>query len=377
MKKIFLLLFLINMFATAAMACRFTVREIGFADFDTEDFILYFFKDQSVSAEQARDFKKISFAALLDANVQTEIVDVAAQKDHPAMQFYQPATNNGWPDLVLMAQDGKSLTIRFPDEQSHKETIWSALEKLITSTLRENLLQEIVPSYGVILVIEGVDQAENKKVNQQVEDAVAEITKMMDSMPKPVKKAPKILHVCCEEIAREDVFLRSLGYDANAEKKAAVAVLYGRGRQMGRLLRGEGIQANVIRNLLTFVGADCECGLERSWLLGRMIPLRWDSERQAEVVSVHGFDAENPLIKAEMSQILSISPDKDRPKDASKTLYGYTEGEMKLVMNSNDNQAEAISASTGLGRGIWLIIFTFAIVLVAGLVIYLRASRRE
>ena len=61
---------------------------------------------------------------------------------------------------------------------------------------------------------------------------------------------------------------------------------------MGKLLRKDLLKRIYVNNLLSIVGADCECGLERSWIMGAMLPLRWDKNKQNEVFKWHNFDAE-------------------------------------------------------------------------------------
>ena len=113
---------------------------------------------------------------------------------------------------------------------------------------------------------------------------------------------------------------------------------------MGPVLQGEQITNRRLFNLLTVVGADCECGLDNSWLLGRMIPLRWEGSVQAEVLKMLDFDVENPLVKAEMSQILSIKPIPDDPMNPlDNNLLGYSEG--RFETDSITQQESKISAS--------------------------------
>jgi hypothetical protein len=47
--------------------------------------------------------------------------------------------------------------------------------------------------------------------------------------------------------------------------------------------------------------------LDKQGLIGQSIPLRWDENLQAEVVKFLGFDAENPLLKREISGILAAN----------------------------------------------------------------------
>jgi len=103
---------------------------------------------------------------------------------------------------------------------------------------------------------------------------------------------------------------------------------------MGSALQDDMITRDVIKNLLTVVGADCECGLDHSWILGRMIPMRWETRVQSDITKNLGFDVENPQVKSEMSQILSLKPTPDNQLDPmGSNLLGYSEGKLEIKRN--------------------------------------------
>ena len=52
------------------------------------------------------------------------------------------------------------------------------------------------------------------------------------------------------------------------------------------------------------IGADCECGLDKNWLQGTMLPMLWDKKTLGRITKNLGFDPENPLIKIEINQIM-------------------------------------------------------------------------
>lgn len=56
---------------------------------------------------------------------------------------------------------------------------------------------------------------------------------------------------------------------------------------------------------MSMIGADCECGLDRKWMLGSQIPLFWSAENRQQLANEIGFDVDNPMILAEMSRILA------------------------------------------------------------------------
>ena len=83
--------------------------------------------------------------------------------------------------------------------------------------------------------------------------------------------------------------------EANQEARVlvepSIIVLYGRLRRMGPVLTGLEISTEKITNLLSVIGADCECGLDRSWLQGEMMPAKWDSGQLAVLTKQLGFGA--------------------------------------------------------------------------------------
>ena len=122
------------------------------------------------------------------------------------------------------------------------------------------------------------------------------------------------------------MFLWSLGIDAETRTEPIFSVIYGRGRQIGQVLKGSDIEEKRLSNILRTIGLDCECGLDRSWMQGPMMPLKWDSDRQAVVANQLGFDAEDPMIKMEMSQILSKGVQARRarkPDEVDELLADY------------------------------------------------------
>jgi hypothetical protein len=361
-------------FIPVLFACRYTVSEIGYADFGVDAYHLYLFKDDYVTKQQTVTFKRITQAALFDANIKPEVIDIKAEQDSSVLHYYQNRKNINAPHVAFVTPDDKvKYFCLSQDSVSYKESVWLLTEKIVTSPIRERILDQIVRCYAVVLLVEGSDVTENQKALTSVRAAVDEISRTMSAMPKPIEHPPLLIILKKEQIREEEILLWSIGWHEEISQEPAVAIFYGRGRSMGRLLQGELLRENVIRNLLSFIGADCECGLDRSWILGAMIPLRWNTTRQAEVAKVHNFDAENPLVKAEMSQILALAPS-NVSKRGKSDLYGYSEKEIRLVMNQSatGKQVQESEISSLFGRSwLWLVI-TFVLLTVTGIMIFIR-----
>lgn len=361
---------------TASFACRYTVREIGYADFGADAYHLYLFKDDRISDDDAALFQKISHAALPDANISAAVFDVQGGDSLDLAQYYQKGENGRLPNAVLLSPDKKSRLFFFDETEGFMESVWKVLEKIVASPAREKLLQSIVPSYAVVYFIDGTDKKENKRMRRELENAVRHIRRIMREMPKPASQPPTVIRIKQQETAEEDILLWSLGWRPSDRTSPAVAVMYGRGRVMGALLKGEEITEHLIENMLRYVGADCECGLDRSWMLGTMIPLRWNSQQQAAVLHHYGFDAENPMVVSEMSQILSVAPN-NRAAQRSGNLYGYSESALDLRTPSEKGEAPPAAAAFDLQKSILIILAAFAAALFIGGILYFRAQRRN
>jgi hypothetical protein len=137
---------------------------------------------------------------------------------------------------------------------------------------------------------------------------------------------------------------------------------------MGPVLTGDDITTRKILNLLSIVGADCECGLDNSWKLGTMIPLRWDYAMQKRVAGLLGFDVENPMIKSEMSRILSV----DR-EDAVQKKHGNPLENNILEKNGMWEKVMESPSVEGLlvyRRTLYILIIIFLFILVITGAIY-------
>ena len=126
--------------------------------------------------------------------------------------------------------------------------------------------------------------------------------------------------------------LWSLGFDLDLTDEPQAAILIGRGRRLGPPLQGGLITRTKLQQMMALIGQDCECDLDRSWMQGPMIPLRWGPDRQQTTYNALGFDPDNPLVKAEISRILARGKNPIRVNDAEgigteldMLLLGYSE----------------------------------------------------
>jgi hypothetical protein len=329
MVKWLLILMFLPFTSLEMLACRYTVREIGFADFGKDSYRLVLFKDERISDSDANMFENISRAALLDANIIVQVLDV--KKDTSVLLNYYKEYDERKPNIVLFSPEKRAKVFYIDGTGNFEQTIWDLLEEVTISPARKKLKDNIIKSYGIAFFIEGTNKEENIKARNILNKAIDEIIDVMEGLPHPVNTPPYLITIKVEDIKNEGVLLWSLGWEKEDFGKPVIALMYGRGRRMGPLLIGSRIKEDVIQNMLRFIGEDCECGLDRSWMLGTMIPLRWDARLKAGVLKEHGFDADNPMVISEMSQILSVAPGRVNQSVNTDLLYGYAENVIRIT----------------------------------------------
>ena len=238
----------------------------------------------------------------------------------------------------------------------------------------------------------------NQAIRTMIEAAIVPVAKAIaeQSLEKEIKQPPALMVLKPEDRERERVLLWSLGIGAEAGAGAHVAVLYGRVRQIGKVLSGEKITTSAVSGILNTIGLSCECGLDRSWMQGPMIPIKWEESTKALAAKNLGFDPESPAIKMEMSQILSKSGQSRRANTFNKgdaLLGGYTEISTGVVADkrtdppvqtnqtdviSEPAPAEPVAAKPARGTFSMMILGGLGVlVLLVGVVLFLKASGRH
>ena len=378
------------------IACRFNVREVGFVDLRIEPYYLFGYISDETGGDVASSFEQVADAALVNSNIEFEIINTDQQKDHPAMKLLDlQQLIKSLPAAVLVSPDGQSLRVPVTErDRPFEETLRSALEHVLLSPKREEILQQVIEAYGVVLLIEGADAQENKKAKEAASAAIEQISMQMDMMPKPIANPPVLNVMDQKSLSDEEILLWSLGLDGEEIKEPLAVVLYGRVRWIGPLFKGEEIDENNLASVLFVIGQDCECGFDHRWLQGTMLPARWTDKMEAQVAEDLGFDPENPMIKMEMSWIV---------RRGSPSYPGVPFGYQELVVEpdsaietppNSPNQTEEVAiprsdpaeqilepvplaeGGSPLRNAIFVLVGLCALVLVSGTAIFVRAKRR-
>ena len=297
---LFLFVLFLGMRVQPAFDCQYNVRETGFVDLESRPYLLYLFVNNQIEENVIINYKNILRDVLNESNINSEIVDHEKNPEHPAKQIYLKSGATSFPVFVLVSPDGQILNVPVIDLKED-------LRQIVSSPQTNKIKSAAIKNYAVVLLIDGTDQTENDRAYKIAQSAVEQIGKKMDMLPKPIKFPPTMVRMEQKSFAEEKVLLWSLGLNAGNISVPHAAVVYGKARWIGPLLTGDHFTKNNLVDLLLVIGADCECGLDKEWLQGTMLPVKWDMPVQKQVANNLGFDAESPYIKMEMMAIMRNS----------------------------------------------------------------------
>lgn len=288
-----------------AYGCRYNVREVGFIDLGIEPYHLFGYVAEDTPTQVVTDLQNAVEATLFNTNIRFEVVAADADANHPALSYLAGHKITQTPAAVLVSPDGQSRPILTGAPVDSLETaLPAALEAILSSPTREELLEKAADGYGVVLLMEGPDAQSNTEARTAITTAMGRIEEQLEFLPKPIARGPELVVVDRQSLPREEVLLWSMGLEPEDVNAPHAAVFYGRGRWIGPMFKGELIHEDHLTELLFIIGADCECGLDHRWLQGTMLPARWDEALQAKAAESLGFDPENPMIKMEMISIV-------------------------------------------------------------------------
>ncbi len=363
-------------------ACRYSVRDVGFADLGNERYTFRCFVDAPAQDQSSNRFSQAARALLDDSNVKFELVKRNQESEVG----------------VLISPDGKRKhNIAFPISNAKTDQLeWSVIQSVIGSPLRDELIKKLISNFAVVLLVEGSDQIQNKRAQLAAVEAIEAITKLMPKMPKPVDNPPVLLQLSTEQSLAESVLLWSLGMDTKTTPEPQALVLMGRGRRVGEMLRGGLITRTALQEALAVIGQDCECGLDRVWMQGERFPLAWGQPEKKAAFAELGFDPDNPKVKAEISRIITRGPN-SRPSGNTQSAsdnfdqlaLGYSEDiigideevvsiesipstEPELNQEKISTDGEVAEETVGFGPLFWTVILVIIVTLGGGGLVLLR-----
>ena len=192
--------------------------------------------------------------------------------------------------------------------------------------------------FAFTVLVESHDQEMNSTALSILQKSCDDISNRMPNMPKQVKHGAQVLSISPSEWEDEQVFLWALGIKEIPASPIAF-IIYGRGRIIGNLVDYVSIQKQEVFKRLAMIGADCECGLDRKWMLGPQIPMNWSLENRQLLTDELGFDVDNPMVLAEMSHILS----KEQITDLnSEVTFAPEEIDLNLLLNKREKVDKSV-----------------------------------
>jgi hypothetical protein len=305
-----------------ANACRYSVRDTGFVEFETSPWTL---RLSGFDSSTLARWQQAAGAQLLESNLRLEAVP------SPSPSPGSTASSTA-PVLTLRGPDDRELPLAPPAAlPMDSPGMASFLDQLVLSPLRDQLHQRLLESFAVILLIEGTDTPANTAARRAADEAIRAFTPLLRSLPKPVDFPPRLSTLTPSDLAAERILVWSLGCNPAPQRDPRALVLFGRGRCLDQPLEGPLITRSALVERLHVIGQDCECDLDRSVFQGPMFPARWDSSRQTTAARSLGFDPENPLVRTEVSRIVLRGPTPGQsrraatPSDADPLAFGYRE----------------------------------------------------
>ena len=143
---------------------------------------------------------------------------------------------------------------------------------------------------------------------------------------------------------------------------------------MGEAVDAQKVIENRLYKLMSMIGADCECGLDRRWMLGNQIPLLWPSESRQLLANDVGFDVDNPMILAEMSRILAKETNPDVAGDVG---YGIEVIDLNTAFNEIPEIDYDETDSDQKTNPVLLIFLSFTVAIIAiGVFFFYRNKNR-
>jgi len=365
------LIILICSLSNILLACQYNVREAGFADFGVKQYHFYGYVNRETPADIVINFEQACSSIFKNCNIVPEIINVEAQQDHSALQYISQYNIHSFPSAVLVSPDSQVFVIPFPiSKQLSGNAIKSVLEGIVHSPLRNTIIDQVIKTYGVIFVIEGAAHSENERIRKSVKQAIRTIQVQMELMPKSIEHPPELIVLKREAFQKEELLLWSLGLDSQKIHDTYAAIIYGKVRWIGPLLKGEEINKTNLSNILNIIGLDCECGLDMRVMQGTKLPVKWDGKTHSRLVKHLGFDPENPLIKLEMNRILR----KGLASSPGAPVYYKSPG---ANTNNQDDPLYVVDDQSYVKKTLYYLGSLSLLVIICGLLFILNKRRRS
>jgi len=362
-----------------SLGCQYNVRETGFVDLGTERYFLLCYVRRDTPRDLAAAFELASENGLRDSGVASQVIDIDGPKDHPALKYFDRAQVAAWPHVVLVSPGEQSRVIPVKARgKSFRPALATALREVVDSPLRQMIVRHLARAYGIVLLLEGIDIEANTKAAKAAASAIATIERQMKFMPKPIRHGPVLVTLRQDSFSREAILLWSLGISEKTLGEPRMAVLYGRARWIGPLLKGDQITDKTVHNILSVVGADCECGIDPRLIRGTALPVKWDRDAQTTAAAELGFDPENPAVITEVSQIMKMRASLYPWSDSAPGKRKATVDDFPIPFVEDRVRPKSVAVASPVPVSVlYAVAAAGGVVLIAGIVMLVRHGRKR
>ena len=357
-----------------SFACRYNVRETGFIYLAQKPYQLIIYYSDETNEKDIEIIRQLSSDHFSDSNIDPLFVNINSETENPELLSLKPDGSIPLPCTILKSPDGQiKRFVIINNDTALKEYVENVFSEISSSKKRDEIIDKCISNYGVILLFESTNAEANRKAINEVKSAISHIESKMSLLPKKISKPPVLVTI--KKNDNDKIISWSLGMDNGTFTKPQAVVIYGRGRWIGPVLEGELILKRNLSELLLIIGADCECGIDREWMRGTMLPAKWGKKTREKAAKNLEFDPENPFIKKEVRHILQMGE-----------IFGNIPGNNTSASYSNtikpgiiDPSIQAKQPATGMHiKNVALIIAIVAIIILAtGSLLFWKLKRRE
>ena len=333
-----------------SLACRFTVRDIGFVDLQGRDYSLVV---QGVSPFPLAETLK---HRLRDSNLQ--VVGRNTSSDD--------SNHEGW-TVELVDRGGRRLNVGHMQNGESVEELEELIEQQIFPPSVQRIASKSTQCFANLIAFEGTNPEANLRLRTVVQESQQALRRIEALLPRPLAHPVASTTIGLEDRASEQMLLWSLGVDETTKEDAidqesedsrppVLAIVYGRGKLAGPVMVGEEIRLKEALAQLALVGESCECETDRKWLEERTLPMNWPASLRKAASDDLGFDPESPLVQAEVIRIVSRGPTSSGRADGAQNQTSGSDDIEKLLLGYDETQIipSAIASGndpTSLGTG--------------------------
>ncbi len=284
---------------------EYSIRDAGFIVREPQSYRLYVFvSDDTPDLRELAGWLMAAAGPLLaESNIRTEIINVDRQDSHPAMVYYRRMRPTQLPAAILASpRDAAIIVAGFGPEDLSEDAVWDLVAGVASSPKREELLRHLIIDWCVLVVVEGDDRSDNQRAQSAAEDAARDLVGTVTDTGETILRRPHVMTVSWRD-PRERILLWSLGMDERHIGDAGVAVVFGMGRRLGRLVTGDDVDEDVVMGLLELLGRDSSWTTDPRSLLGPEAPLVWGRDRAEQVRDELGFDPNDPDAARALSRV--------------------------------------------------------------------------